>query len=173
MKRIWFTILAAVFLLSGCGITEASGADNKEDDITASASDKEQEKPYSLELIFGNGEVLQKEMTLLAVPGYRNIGGYHPQTYVEYKYIALQDYETDKTEYLDSLFGLEPESNPKATSLAVSSAIFEDGTIYTFGDAYKAEVDRESRTLKVWLWRDEPYEQERQYFNSSTAATIE
>lgn len=47
MKRIWFTILAAVFLLSGCRTAEVSDADNKDGNITASASDKEQGEPYS------------------------------------------------------------------------------------------------------------------------------
>jgi len=173
MRKIWFTILAAAFLLSGCGIAGHTGTENNSSDsITASVSDKESEEPYSLELIFGNGEILRKEMSLLAVPGYKYAGS-RIGKYVEYKYYALQKCETNNADFLDRLFGLEPESTPKAISLAVSFAIFEDGTIYAFGEAYKADVDRENRALKVWLWRDEPYERERQYFDEGTAATIE
>lgn len=171
MKKILSILLAGTVLLTGCGATNSFTTQEGNELIITSSPMEEQYSgtPYSLELVFGNGETLKKEMTLLAMPRvrYSGAGG----TLVYFDYIALQDYEKSDVEFLDGLFGLEESAKPKATSLPLSSVIFEDGTLYALGEAYKADVDRDSRILRVWLWRDEPYEQERQYFNNTAATT--
>ena len=43
-------------------------------------------------------------------------------------------------------------------------AILENDRMWRFEEAYKYEYNRDTKTYKVFLWRNEPYDLEKEYF---------
>lgn len=48
--------------------------------------------------------------------------------------------------------------------LNCSGAVLSGGSIYSFSDACGMDYDSETRTVTISLWRDSPYEREKEYF---------
>ena len=136
-----------LFLCAGCGETSLPQP-------STDTSVEEEDAPIYLELHFGKGEVLKKEIEHLLVP--RSSGG------------------------IDSTFSISPGSywgeetwcftpiwRPFTSNLAsYTTAVFPDGTKYAMTEIKSTEADLESRTLIAYLWRDEPYQTEREYFDT-------
>lgn len=102
-----------------------------------------------LKLCFGDGSVLQQEITKLYVPevSVSNMGG---QLYNEYDCLA-------DGVFINNIF----DDN----MLHLSSAELSNGYLYSFSEAYKVELDYETNTISIFLWRDEAYELESQLFD--------
>lgn len=146
MKRISLLLLSVLLLFcAGCGEVPVPAPSVK-------TNEPVEEPPVFLELHFGNGEVLRKEIDHLLVP--QSSGG------------------------VDSSFSISPNSyfgevtwaqtpmwifftNKRAS---YTTAVFPDGNKYSMSEIKSTEVDIESRTLIAHLWRDEPYQTEREYF---------
>ena len=134
------------------------------DAVTPQAQAEEdvpQELPIYLSLHFGNGEVLTREFDYLAYPSSRNRRYCHG---FQYEKLKRSDFNTF----------IQVFSEPKiytyadnSTYFTLSVACFPDGTKYPLSEIKNLTIDRENGTLHAYLWRDEPYATEREYFEKT------
>lgn len=115
------------------------------------SAETEEKAPIYLELHFGNGEVLKKEIQALITPSFSG----------DFSFATKFDRES----FIDS------SMHDYFTSRRVSytTAVFPDGQFYSMSDVMRTEADAETRTLIAYLWRDEPYQTEREYFETVEA----
>lgn len=102
-----------------------------------------------LELHFGNGEIYRQEIVSLCLAEYYD--GRHGRNYAtygdDYSFIGLSEMSYDNVFRLQNGFAKLPE-----------------GHIYSFSEAYKIIYDEETVTISLFLWRDEPYQLEKEVF---------
>lgn len=129
--------------------------------------DVSQELPIYLSLHFGNGEVLTKEFDYLAYPSSRNSDHCHG---FQYEKLRRSNFNTFVQGFSESKVYTYADNSIYFT---LSVAHFPDGTKYPLSEIKHLTIDRENGTLHAYLWRDEPYATEREYFDVITANTNE
>jgi len=130
--------------------------------------DVSQELPIYLSLHFGNGEVLTKELDYLAYPSSFFNKGYCNG--FQYKKLRRSDFNTLVQGFSESKVYTYSDNSIYFT---LSVACFPDGTKYPLSEIKNLTIDRENGTLHAYLWRDEPYATEREYFKVVTTNTDE
>ena len=146
-KIVLFMLCSALLFCTGCSELSEQEPVSKEEapEITV-------EESVYLELHFGNGEVLRKEIDYLNVPNSRYSGGF---------YYSSHYYFEESAGTLLTAAMADPFTKPYVTLCTV---VFKDGDMYSLHNVRSAEVNAETRTLIAYLWRDNPRETEREYF---------
>jgi len=148
MKKSIILLLCALLLFcAGCGEISVPAP-------SVETNEPVEEPPIFLELHFGNGEVLRKEIGYLLVP--TSSGGVDSSFSISRNscFGEVTWFQTPMWIYF---------TNERASYTA---AVFPDGNKYSMSGIKSTEVDIESRTLIAYLWRDEPYQTELEYFDT-------
>lgn len=110
--------------------------------------------PLYLEVVFGNGEALRTEVEYVAFPDY-NLG---KSDYCQgFTYILCSP---DNIPYYDV-------SRHLNKFLHISYAKLLTGEKYSFTESYDVSFNEETSTVTIHVWRDEPYNTERDAFNGN------
>lgn len=152
MKKSIILLLCALLLFcAGCGEVPVPLTNTNTE-----TNEPAEELPVYLELHFGNGEVLRKEIDYMLVP--EQSGGMDSSFYFA------------SISHLGETGLFNPSMDTYFTSRysTYTTAVFPDGQKYSMSGARSTEVDMDSRALIAYLWRDEPYQTEREYFEIGT-----
>lgn len=144
-------ICICIGALSGCGVSKS---DKFEPDVHESAAptpaiEEATADPVYLELRFGDGTVLRKEIFFISIPD---------DWVSSHGWITFTHYWSENFDKIDG------ELDTRQNLSYQSTVTFHDGRVLSFTDAYSLEVDMEGRTIIANLWRDTPYETEKAYF---------
>lgn len=150
-KRIMLMTMCISVLLSGCGASDSDVFEQaaSEYGLRQPVTGETSAEPVYLELHYGDGTVLRKEIYFISIPFERTSS---QGTLVFHHYWS---------ENFDKIDG---KLDTKQNLSYQSTVTFHDGRVLSFTDAYSLEVDMEGRTIIANLWRDTPYETEREYF---------
>lgn len=151
MKKLFYLCLLLCFCtLYGCGHCSCQETEvAKEEDVTI---------PMYLELVFGNGERLTAEVDYFLIPYSSGSLG---------RFDFFEEANRDANPFVVMLeTELLIELSKKGT-ITLSSAVFMDGTEYSFHEAKNHYVNKETKTITVELWRDEPSASELDFFSQN------
>lgn len=146
MRKYVIILFGFLLFFTGCGFNEAPEETN--------ISEEQLETPVYLELHFGNGEILRKEISYLYAPDTYG-GGDYCKGFV---YKKLSSFEDSFFPTLLNCFKYN------ISTINLCTAVFPDEQKYFFHEVKGTDVNVEKSTLIAYLWRDEPYETERNYF---------
>ena len=151
-KKIMLMTMCISVLLAGCGVSKSDKFEPDAHESTAPtpAIEEATADPVYLELRFGDGTVLRKEIFFITVPSEWIQG----RASLSFPYYWSENFEE-----------IDGELDARQNLSYQSTVTFHDGRVLSFTDAYSLEVDMEGRTIIANLWRDTPYETEKSYFD--------
>lgn len=136
VKALLLILTMLIVTTIGCGYVNAETVETKNS------------KAF-LELHFSNGEIYRTKIKYI----------YYPNCY-------SNDYG-GKNNYINESFTDEYYYDPSKlvpSELQNSGAVLDNGWAYSFSDVITLTFDEETKTVAIYLWRDTPYELEKQVF---------
>ena len=140
-------------ILTGCGASESNIFEQaaSEYGLQQPVTEKTSAEPVYLELHYGDGTVLCKEIYFISTPYERTSSQ---------GTLVFHHYWSENFEKIDGMLDTKQNLSYQST------VTFHDGRVLSFTDAYSLEMDMEGRTIIANLWRDTPYETEKEYFET-------
>lgn len=141
MKKILIIILCVSFILTGCA-SESIDELNVTESGTSINSETEE---FIIKLLFGNGEIYRGTASCI----------YYPKSDVS---LSKYTYSITTPNHFNSLWITEDMYWQN------SGVELSNGYFYSFSECYRTVYDEETKTIFLYLWRDEPYILEKTFF---------